>query len=177
MKKDTKNSRAIETAAQKGYTVTKEGQVVSPLGKVRKLIKHGRVDKPPYYRFNIGVENGKSYPVAVHRLVAHLKCGEASLEEEIHVRHLDGNSLNNSWDNIAIGTASDNMMDVPKEVRVKNASSANQKFTPEEIQAWRQDHQSGLGYKKLRKKYGVGLSTLSYYLSDNAKKKTHTYSL
>jgi hypothetical protein len=127
--------------------------------------------------FNVGLVGGEVYPVEVHRLLAFEKFGEAAFAEGIQVRHLDNNSLNNSWDNIVLGTPTQNAMDRPKEDRQAHAALGNQQFTEEFIHQLRLDHTSGLGYKKLRAKYGIPLSTLSYYLSSKAKRTSFSIPL
>ena len=129
-----------------------------------------------YRVFTISTVDG-SFPIPVHRLVAFQKFGEEALVEGIHTRHKDGNSLNNLDENIVLGTATDNAMDRPKEARQKHAAKGNQQLTPELIGQIRADHSQGLGYKRLRKKYGLPLSTLSYYLSTSAKRTSFSFQL
>jgi hypothetical protein len=54
---------------------------------------------------------GVSINIAIHRL--HFSEVEVLLYEEgTVVRHLNGDPGSNAWDNIAIGTMSDNMFDI-----------------------------------------------------------------
>ena len=103
----------VLTAYEKGYYVDKEGNVWFN-GKQRKLIPHNTGKKKPYYQFAIRLTNGKVKNVKVHKLQAYQKFGDKMFEDGIVVRHLNDNSLDNSWDNIEIGTDSDNMMIYPK---------------------------------------------------------------
>lgn len=57
------------------------------------------------------------YHCQVHRLQSYIKYRELMYKKGIMVRHLNGNKLDNSWDNIAIGTAYDNAQDIPLEQR------------------------------------------------------------
>lgn len=169
----TKRSEAIREASLKGYVV-RDGMVFSPKGNQRKLtrkVSRGMV----YYSFNVNLSNSNRFPIPVHRLVAFQKFGEAALERGIHTRHLDGNPLNNLEENIALGTPTENIMDRPKEDRQSHAAKAGQKLTSEFVEKLRRDHADGLGYKKLRAKYGIGLSQLSYYLSSSAKRTTFNF--
>jgi hypothetical protein len=50
---------------------------------------------------------------------------ETSYEEGTVVRHLNGDPGSNAWDNIAIGTMSDNMFDIPKQIRIRRAEHAS----------------------------------------------------
>jgi hypothetical protein len=67
----------------------------------------------------------ETFPVQTHRFVAYTKYGEATFEADC-VRHLNDNSLDNSWDNITLGTHYDNHLDAvkngksePKKVKIK----------------------------------------------------------
>ena len=58
-----------------------------------------------------------NYPVKVHRLVAYQKFGNAIFEKGIQVRHLNGDKLDFSFQNIEIGTSKQNQLDKPIEQR------------------------------------------------------------
>lgn len=82
------------------------------------------------------------------------------------VRHLDGNYLNNSESNIDLGTNSDNMMDIPKGVRVSRSSNASKKYSDELAQAIKLDKENGMSYKELMIKYDISSKgTLSYIIN------------
>lgn len=166
-------STTVIEAYEKGYRVV-NGAVFSAKGKQRKLKTNGKITK--YWFFNIKRKTG-AFPVAVHRLLAYQKFGDAAFGVGVHTRHKDNNSLNNSDENIILGTGSENCMDRPVDERKKHAAKGNQKHSPELIEAIRAYHAAGLGYKKLRKKYGLSVSTLCYYLSTTAKRTTYTYQL
>jgi hypothetical protein len=63
-----------------------------------------------------------SINIAIHRLQAFQKYGDLLYEEGTVVRHLNGDPGSNAWDNIAIGTMSDNMFDIPKQIRIEELS-------------------------------------------------------
>ncbi len=157
-----------------------DGSVCNAIGKTRKLqiTKSGTGQNPiPYYVFNVGIGNSKRYPVKVHRLLAFQLFGEDALKNSIHTRHLDGNSLNNTPQNIRLGTGSENAMDrCPKERRLhaQKASRSASRHTDETWAEVRADHKAGLGYKKLKLKYGISPSSLSYQLSKTGKYRTLT---
>jgi len=164
----SQNNQALRRAFNKGYRVV-NGNVITPTGKPRvAVLTQG------YLGFNCGI-NGKTIPVKVHRLVAYQKYGEAALLPGVHVRHLDGDTLNNLPENIAIGTPHDNSMDRPKANRIAHAAKGRQKFSPEFVQSLRDEHASGIGYRQLSIKHGLPSSTLSYYLSKSAKKTSVTF--
>lgn len=132
----------ILDAVQKGYTVDDFGNVWFD-NKMRRLNLDGM-----YYRFSIRDLKGKPISIPVHKLQAYQKFGEAIFEPGIVVRHLDGNSMNNSYDNIQIGTQSDNMYDIPVEERIthaKKASLKHIKFNAEEVKKFYNENRS---YKK-----------------------------
>lgn len=131
-------------AISKGIRVLDDGTI---LGK-RGVLK-GCLSNNSYLKINIRVE-GLSKNVYAHRVQAFQKYGDKIYEKGIVVRHLDGNPLNNSKSNIAIGTYSDNAMDVPKIKRVMRAS--HPKHPHRDIV---NDHKSGMSYNKIMKKYNI----------------------
>ncbi len=171
----SKGNEVTKLAHLKGYRVQDDGTVIGLNGNIRSLTLAGR-QECRYSVFNTNLGSHGNFPVRVHRLAAYQKFGEAVFQPGIVVRHLDGNPLNNRTENIAIGTQSDNAMDRPEKDRRDHASKGAQKFTPEFIQQIKEDHQSGLGYRKLQQKYGIARSTLSYYLSKTAKRTSYTFS-
>lgn len=99
-------------AFNRGYVVSLEGKAYNKNGK-----EVGFLTKTPdeYESYKICIKiNKKPASIAVHRLQAFQKYGYKMFEKGVLVRHFDGDSLNNSWENILIGTDSDNKMDVPE---------------------------------------------------------------
>lgn len=117
-----KNRQVLLIAKGKGYMVDNNGGVW--LGdKRRSLVK----DHKGYYTFTIRCNLGDGdvfRRVWVHRLQAYQKYGDRIFDDFIQVRHLNGDECDNSFANIEIGTASDNMMDRPREYRVAQAKLA-----------------------------------------------------
>lgn len=150
------NNEKILEAVNQGYKVSLDGMVFSPS---RKTYNKGHRSGPYGYMHISIYYNGYKKGVKVHRLQAYQKYGEAMFEPGIVVRHLNGNRLDNSWDNIAIGTTQDNMMDRTPEQRVQSASHggrATRKLTWEQVENIRKDRiESGDSMKKLGLKYGV----------------------
>lgn len=104
-------------AYELGYRVTEQGGVISHKGNVRAL----RKDTRGYYVFSVGY-NKKIYPIRVHQLAAVQLFGN-TLTSIIHVRHLDNNQANNSLNNFALGTPSQNALDIPRAIRVNRGAS------------------------------------------------------
>ena len=105
--------------------------------------------------------------IRVNRLQAYQKFGDALFSCD-EVRHLDGNHKNNSWDNIAIGSKSDNELDKPKAVRVRSAKTAartQRSLSDSEVRQLRRDRVNGKTYAQLMVKYGIAKSTVSYVVN------------
>lgn len=157
---------ALLEAYQKGYRVDDLGNVSSENTdklKVWKSHKHG----VKYFYFGVKYQ-GKKCNIPVHRLQAFQKFGTKLFDPGIQVRHLDGDSYNNRFENIAIGTQSENMMDRPEEQRIrlaKNAAKHKRKWSDEEIEKIKKMRESGHTYKQIRAVYPMALSTLSYILN------------
>ena len=84
-------------------------------------------------------------------------------KEGIEVRHLNGNSKDNSFDNIEIGTHSENMMDIPKEKRFLGGSEPIHKH--KEII---EDRKKGFTYNQLCKKYNISSKgTISFIINES----------
>lgn len=155
--KKSKANKAILKAVEKGYTIDKKGNVYGIKNKNKLYLYNNR---DGYYSFGIRM-NKKRITIQVHRFQAYMKFGKKALEEGIHVRHLNNISTDNSWDNIAIGSQSDNMMDIPKKQRRKNAS--HPKYNHKQILL---DRKNGMKYTEIMKKYNIASkSTVSYIIN------------
>ena len=146
-------------AYNRGYVVSLEGQAYNKKGeKVGYLTSNGRVS------FGIRIK-GLSTNIPVHRLQAFQKYGHNLFNDGIEVRHLDAIPDNNSWENIAIGTHSENMMDVPEQIRISraiHASSSLKKYNDKEVIEF---HSIEKSYKKTMKKFFISSKgTLNYIL-------------
>ena len=178
IQKLSKQNQSIILAAEKGYKVVK-GQVFNPKGKlVNGYLRCGNNGEIKYHHFSIVISphpNKKTFSIRTHNLVAFQKFGESVFQKGIQVRHLDGNSLNNLEENIEIGSQSDNMMDRPKELRLKlaiNASSKKRKFSDLTMQEIRDKNKAGIGYTQLMKDYSISSKgTLSYIINNEYKTK------
>jgi hypothetical protein len=167
--RESKNVAGVLIAYNKGYRVTDSGEVIKD-GNKRSCACNSK----GYLGFNIrGDYDGKrgvSFNVKVHQLVAYQKFGEKALKKGICVRHLDGDSKNNTSDNIAIGTMSDNMMDIPKEVRVAKALHATsfvRKYDKNAVNAFYQECKS---YKKTMAEFGIGSKGTLHHILKSVQK-------
>lgn len=114
--------------------------------------------------FSLRVE-GSPTSVAVHRLQAYQKYGEILFEPRVVVRHLNGDPLDNSYDNIAIGTQRQNLLDRDPEERLthsRKAARVLRKLSEEDRDALLSDRAAGMTYSQLVDKYHIAKSTVSY---------------
>lgn len=155
-------NRIEQIAAKRGYVVTEDGIALNPHGEeIGDYIANG------YYTSNIRV-SGKGVKLKVHRLQAYQKYGDKIFEEDIVVRHYNGNSLDNSWDNILIGNQSDNMMDIPEQIRIKKAKYATSFIRKYDKREVRNFHNIEKSYKLTMEKFNISSKgTLNYILKNN----------
>ena len=150
----------IKHAFERGFDIDKEGNVIGIRGnKLKGCNERG------YIQFSMRI-NDKRVNIFAHRLQAYKKFGDKIFEEGIVTRHLDGNPINNSWDNIEIGTHSDNMMDMKPEVRSSKAMHATsfvRKFDRDEVKKYYDEHKS---YKKTMLHFNISSKgTLHFILT------------
>ena len=168
-------SSNVICAFEKGYRVNSKGDAISPYGgRILRLgYSSNKISKYRYYVFTIKNYDNDRRTVLVHKLVAYQKFGIDAFKDGIHIRHLNGNSLDNSYDNIEIGTASSNMMDKPKEVRDRcsiTASAQVRKFTDDEVLEMKEKHKNGVTYNELMSEYGItSKGTMSYIINNKYK--------
>ena len=156
---------ALIHAYQKGYRV-KDNNVYGILKKEPLILGCSRSG---YLYFNVQSEK-KSRKVYVHRLVAYEKYQDKLFEPGVVVRHLNGNSKDNSFDNICIGTQSENLLDRNPEQRLKHAIKASgciRKYTKQQIDQIKISHLNGLGYKALMEKFKISSKGTLHYILNN----------
>lgn len=170
----SQTQQCVKHFVESGGRVSRDGKFVFGIkGYELKQQLNGRENRK-YHAVKVHMPRpcgGVSVAVAVHRIVAYLKFGDAALTTST-VRHLDDNPLNNHWDNIALGSVRDNAMDRDPKERAMHAQRAGKAASRYDDALWEQvraDYASGLGYKKLRKKYDIPLGTLSYQLSPKSR--------
>ena len=158
----SKSNIAVIDAFSKGYRINESGQLISPKGVVKKLRKSPR----GYLCFSYRI-NRTSVPLLVHRLCAYQKYGDIIFNAD-NVRHLDGNSLNNSPINIEIGTYSDNCQDKQKEVRVrcaKNASKHQSSYRNDDrVAEIKEYYKKTCSYKLTQAKFGISSKGTLWYI-------------
>jgi hypothetical protein len=151
--RNTKTAKATVEASKKGYLVDGSGKVwykgklVSGYKKYRSGVY--------YISLSIRYSLGESTTVYVHQLHAYQKYGEKALGDDVVVRHLNGDSLDNSWGNIAIGSMSQNLMDRPAGERKAHSLIAASHQVKYDAEAIRKDHKDGLSYRDIMIKYDI----------------------
>lgn len=154
----SKRAEAVREAFKRGYRVSDSGEVSGSRVKVLRLDS-----TKSYPRFTIRID-GSQYAVPVHKLAAYQKYGESALKKGVIVRHLDDNQWNNSPDNLALGGALQNAMDVPLEKRIEraqHAASFRRVLSDEDEQRIVEDRRyRGLSLKALSVKYNVSIGTI-----------------
>lgn len=163
MIKNSFQSKALISAYKKGYRILKNGEVNSPYNKILTPIIHINGYVVFYLRYN-----KISKPVFYHKLQAYQKYGNKIFETDC-VRHLDGDKLNNSFNNINIGTLSENQMDRTKYDRTrcaKIASSSIIKYNSSEVENIKKYHKEVNSYKKTMERFNISSKgTLHFILN------------
>lgn len=149
----------------RGYRVTREGDVIGLKGdKIKAFLnsksKHSRLS----FNYKSG---GKKYNCHVHKLQAFQKYGLKALESGVQVRHMDKGPYDNSWDNILIGTQSDNMMDRSSEERLAHAKHASSFAQVHDHDAIKNFHfNNGNSYKRTMEEFNItSKGSLNYILN------------
>lgn len=148
----------------KGYRITLEGEIFNKSNNKMNGFVNKQSSRRNYKTRVFGMKfNKESYPMPYHKLQAYIKFGDKIFEKEIEVRHLDGNSLNNSFSNIGIGTHSENMMDINSNIRKSKASKASLKYNHQQILC---DRNSGMSYQDIMIKHNISSKgTLSFIIN------------
>lgn len=148
-----------------GYFITRAGDVFSTR-KVRKGGDPYRL-KPVltakgYLRVNLCKPNGKCKILTIHRLVAMVFLPPCPSPQH-HIRHLDGDKLNNRVENLAWGTAFDNEADKflhgTAMIGERNHQS---KLTAQQVKAIREVYRrGGVTQTALAREMGVDRRTIA----------------
>jgi hypothetical protein len=114
------------------YAISDHGRVVS-LKRARRLILKPALDRYGYERVSLYDCAGNGRPRYVHQLVLLAFVGAPNPGQ--HVRHLNGNSLDNRLANLTYGTRSENQLDTVRHGTHNNAAKEEcphgHSYTPE----------------------------------------------
>lgn len=159
MRYNSKSNIGIRNANLMGIYVDLKGNLIYSNGRISK----SKPDHQGYFMFNVYID-GIQHKCQVHRLQAFQKYGNKLFDENTYVRHLNGDSLDNSFENISIGTQSENMMDKSQVVRQKqaeHAASYKRKFSYEDIRSIRSKKRNGYTLRELANEYNSSKGHIS----------------
>ena len=161
-------NRHEEIAHERGFRITRDGEIIGARGEVINTYS-----KKGYPTFCVGID-GKNKHVTCHRLQAFQKFGDKVFVEGTQVRHLNGDKEDFSWDNIDIGTASENTLDRCPLLRQKIArigARKKSKLSDEDVVEIRKLKKEGWTLKQLSDKFGPSKGNIS----DIVNRKLFTY--
>jgi len=157
----TKTDEGMLAAIERGLRIEKDGTVIGLKGKPIKgsLMIRSKKDKSNRRYLYTGFK--ERAVIYFHRLQAYTKYGDALFEDGVCTRHGEGGHLDNSWDNITIGTHTANMRDIPVKER---RFSKTIKISDDQVRDILKLSAQGLSYGKLGKRYGVSRFTIRGYV-------------
>ena len=138
----TKNEKH---AYNKGYRAFDDGSIIGKNGNKLNLWMRSM-----YLHFSVKKDN-KVLKIPVHRFIAYIKYGDKLFEKGIVARHLDGNHLNNNFNNIEIGTQSDNKKDMGKD----NSPKDYTKYSDDEIKSFIEYYKNGHTLLQTKEHYNI----------------------
>ena len=154
----------------KGYSIDKYGIIRNKNNKIIKCHKDNRGYLVVSIRFGIK----SSIKIYVHRFQAYIKYGNDIYKNGIEVRHLNGIKTDNSYNNISIGTHSENILDINPDIRIKSVLKASKSrknaYNKDTIYKIKKDRELGMTYKEIMDKYNVSSKgTINYILKHDYK--------
>jgi hypothetical protein len=157
-----KTQQVIVNAHNIGY-YSKDGKCYNPKGEeLKSHLKRKNHRNTPYHYIHLPCE-GPRFTIRLHQFIAYQLYDMQYFQPGIVARHKDGNSLNNSLDNIIIGTHTDNTADMTKESR-RNRSLQAMKTKRRlknglDRMIWN-DHRNRLSSEMIAFKYDIVPSTV-----------------
>jgi len=152
-----------------GYRVTAQGDLIGLNGKSVGSLCNG------YYRIKVRVKKNSDSKIKddyinclVHRLQAYQKYGEDIYKKGIVCRHLNGNPLDNSIDNIAIGTQQDNAMDRNKQDRIAHAKLATSYWRKYNANNVKDFYKKVKSYKRTMAEFNISSKGTLHYILNKA---------
>lgn len=171
----SKTQQLIVLAYNKGYRII-DGRCHTPKGKILKgSIKQHPI---PYYQLSLNSKevtkitgSTNTFGITYHALLAYQLYKEDYFKDGMVARHKNGNSLDNSDENIILGTQKDNKLDTPQLIRsdATRKGYANKIRVKLQLQNIKQDYLNGIGAKQLYIKYDISLA-YAYKLIQQFKK-------
>lgn len=146
----TKTHWRIVEAKSRGYLMSVDGTLQGPKGRVN-FSRYGK-QRYPTFSTNWG---GFVFGVPVHMFAAYCFFGDSLFEKGVCVRHLNGNTMDNSIVNLCIGTPQENALDKSPEKR-KAAAIAARKSQPYRSAVARLSKQQYIELLDLRNQFPPG---------------------
>ena len=115
----SQSSKNMIRVHEQGFRINENGSLINKRGHYVEAEVIGG-----YFRKKLTV-GGSQYSLPLHRLQAYQKFGDEMFGDGIVVRHINGISWDNSFENIEIGTHMQNMQDKTREDQLKGLSAAN----------------------------------------------------
>lgn len=141
------------------YFFCSDGRVASTFRKKPRLLI-GCECGLGYRAISCIIQKGAYKRIYIHRAVCALFNG-APTENDLHVRHLDGDMTNNKASNLAWGTPLENMNDMRQHGRTcigeKNAMAKITRKIVEEMKSIRAE--TGKSYSKIAQQFGISTMT------------------
>lgn len=154
-----KMKQVLDFLIKEGYTIEMSGVVRNPKGDT---ISGSKSDG--YFKFSVRTDFTTSYAMRFHKFQAYVKYGDKIFEKGQVVRYLNGVKDNNSYDNIVIGSQTQNMMD--RSIDDRKTHIKNKGGIPEEIrEKILLDRNLGLSYRTIVDKYGFPKSTIMDFVN------------
>ena len=155
--KMSKANEALVLAKIKGYTV-KDGK---PYSNVTNSVRSTMFDKGrPYFTIRDGRMSRKIF---VHKLVGLQKFGNKIFEEGVFIYHKNGEVLDNTDDNICMGSMHEAQMSKKLEVRLASARAATPK--KHDHKSIIEMHKKGMSYANIMQATGIkSKGTISFII-------------
>ena len=157
-----RQTRVLIHAHEHGYYVDEQGRLRNARGWILSPYIHTK-NVCSYYAFRIR-KHGYFY---VHRLCAYQKFGDNMFEPGIQVRHKNSDSLDNTPDNILLGTPKENSHDIPVHRRGRPS-----KLSVEQIDSAIAMCETGMTYTQVAKEFGCFPGTIRWHHTKHSQKKT-----
>jgi hypothetical protein len=124
------------------------------IGRILAICKHRAADLNPYSCVNLW-RDGKNHRRLLHVLVAAAFVGPAPTSHEVN--HEDGIKPNCRSGNLEYLTRGDNNRHA---YRTGLRQPSNRKLTNETAALLREEHEGGMGYRRLAQQFGISKSTV-----------------
>ena len=150
-----------QIAQSRGYFVSELGVLLNKNGiQVGNISSNGRITAKLRH-------NKRFITFSAHRLQAYQKYEESMYSKGIEVRHFNGDPLDNSWNNILIGTHQQNMMDIPEQVRIKKALHATSFVRKYDKEVVKKFYNNCKSYAKTMKEFNISSKGTLHFIINN----------